>query len=52
MGTDFPGNGTTNAMISLPLDLPEIPVLKIDLTTAGHRIIPVESILEGMPCLS
>ena len=39
-----------SAMIQFPLDLPDVEVLKTELTTAGHLVITVECTLEGTQC--
>jgi hypothetical protein len=39
-----------NSMIQFPLDLPDVEVLKTELTAAGHLVITVESTLEGTRC--
>ena len=36
-----------SAMIQFPLDLPDVEVLKTELSAKGHLVIPVESTLEG-----
>jgi transposase len=38
------------AMIQFPLDLPDVEVLKTELTAKGHRVITVERTLEGTRC--
>jgi transposase len=37
-------------MIQFPLDLPDVEVLKTEVTAAGHLLITVESTLEGTRC--
>jgi transposase len=37
-------------MIQFPLDLPDVEVLKTELTAKGHLVITVESTLEGTRC--
>jgi transposase len=39
-----------SAMIQFPLDLPDVEVLKTELTAAGHLLVTVESTLEGTRC--
>jgi transposase len=39
-----------SAMIQFPLDLPDVEVLKTELTAKGHLVITVESTLEGTRC--
>jgi transposase len=39
-----------STLIQFPLDLPEVEVLKTELTAAGHLIITVESTWEGTRC--
>jgi transposase len=39
-----------SSMIQFPLDLPDVEVLKTELTAAGHLVITVESTLEGTRC--
>ena len=38
------------SMIQFPLDLPDVEVLKTELTAKGHLVITVESTLEGTRC--
>jgi transposase len=38
------------SMIQFPLDLPDVEVWKTEVTVAGHRLITVESPLEGTRC--
>jgi hypothetical protein len=40
-----------SSMIQFPLDLPDVEVLKTEVTAAGHLLITVESTLEGARCL-
>jgi transposase len=37
-------------MIQFPLDLPDVQVLKTEMTHAGHLLITVESTLRGARC--
>jgi transposase len=39
-----------STLIQFPLDLPDVNVLKTELTAAGHLVIAVESTLEGTRC--
>jgi transposase len=39
-----------SSLIQFPLDLPEVQVLKTEVTAAGHLLITVESTLEGTRC--
>lgn len=39
-----------SAMIQFPLDLPDVEVLKTELTAKGYLVITVESTLEGTRC--
>jgi transposase len=39
-----------SAMIQFPLDLPDVEVLKTELTAKGQLVITVESTLEGTRC--
>jgi transposase len=39
-----------SSMIQFPLDLPDVEVLKTELTAKGHLVITVESTLEGTRC--
>jgi transposase len=39
-----------STMIQFPLDLPDVEVLKTELTAQGHLVITVESTLEGTRC--
>jgi hypothetical protein len=41
-----------NSVIQFPLDLPDVKVLKTEMTRAGHLVITVESTLQGTQCLS
>jgi transposase len=43
-------DATMSAMIQFPLDLPDVEVLKTELTAKGHLVITVESTLEGTRC--
>src|SRR5512143_2427464 len=43
-------DGTMSAMIQFPLDLPDVEVLKTELTAKGYLVITVESTLEGTRC--
>ena len=39
-----------SSMIQFPLDLPDVQVLKTEVTAAGHLLITVESTLDGTRC--
>jgi transposase len=39
-----------SALIQFPIDLPDVEVLKTELTAKGHLVITVESTLEGTRC--
>jgi hypothetical protein len=39
-----------SALIQCPLDRPDVQALKTALTAKGHRVITVESTLEGTRC--
>jgi transposase len=39
-----------SSLIQFPLDLPDVQVLKTEVTAAGHLLITVESTLEGPRC--
>jgi transposase len=39
-----------SALIQCPIDLPDVEVLKTELTAKGHRVITVESTLAGTRC--
>ena len=39
-----------SAMIQFPLDLPDVEVLKTELSAKGHLVITVESTREGTRC--
>jgi transposase len=42
--------GTNSAMVTIPLDLPDVRVLKTEINDQGEIIITVESTIEGTTC--